>query len=457
MTRFLAGAVRGWEPSVRAGVSCDTERVKYVIVIPDGAADRPVAHLNGLTPLEAASAPNLSKLAAMGQQGTVRTTPEGQTAGTDVCCLTILGYDPMRYHTGRAPLEAAAMGIAPGLLDWVFRVNLVTVTDDSGPGMNDGTMLDHTAGQITDGEARALITALAAYWKKTEPDLAQQFALHAGASYRNILIDHSQRDYRGAFVGKSRLVTYPPHEIPKKEWRKFLPRGEHAEILGRLMERSRECFAKHEVNVARREVGLRPASMAWIWGQGTRPALPLFSERFGVRGCVITAVDLVAGIAAYAGLDRIAVPGLTGYEDNDYEAQGRYTLMALERYDLVVVHVKSPDEAAHKGDFEGKVAAIEAIDRHIIGPVMQDLQSRYHVPGPGWRMLVVPDHYTICETMKHDATPPPFVLAGTGVKPMNRARMSESNADTAGLHIEPGESLIEFFLFGGKKSEYAAV
>ncbi len=427
--------------------------MKYVLIIPDGAADKPIAAMNGLTPLEAAAAPNLAKLAAMGQQGTVRTTPPGFAAGSDVCCMTLLGYDAAKYHTGRAPLEAAALGIAPGMQDWIFRLNLVTVTADSGPAAADGRMLDHSAGQITDGEARALISSLAEYWKKTEPELAGQFTLHPGVSYRNILIDRGKRDYRGTIGGKDRLLTYPPHEIPKKPWRKFLPRGEHAEVLTRLMERSRECFSKHEVNITRWEAGMRPASMAWIWGQGTRPTIPPFQEKFGVRGCITTAVDLLAGIAAYAGLDRIAVPGLTSYHDNDYEAQGRYSIAALERYDLVIVHVESPDEAAHQGDWQTKIEAIEAIDKHVVGPLLEECLKRYGVPGPGWRMLVAPDHYTLCETLKHDATPPPFVLAGTGVKAMGRKPMTEAQADAAALHIEPGEALMEFFLFGGMKKE----
>lgn len=427
--------------------------MKYALIIPDGAADRPIPELNGLTPLEAASAPNLSRLAAMGQQGTVRTTPPGFVAGSDVCCMTLLGYDAGKHHTGRAPLEAAALGLAPGLQDWIFRLNLVTTTDDSAPGGEDGVMLDHSAGQITDGEARALVSSLTEYWKHTEPDLAQQFSLHPGVSYRNILIDRSMRDYRGSIGGRDRLMTYPPHEIPKKTWRKFLPRGAHADVLTRLMERSRECFARHEVNAARREAGLRPATMAWIWGQGTRPNMPTFHQRFGVRACITTAVDLLAGIAAYTAIDRIAVPGLTSYHDNDYEAQGRYSIAALERYDLVVVHVEAPDEAAHQGDWQTKVAAIEAIDRHIVGPMLATLQERYPVPGSGWRMLVAPDHYTLCETLKHDATPPPFVLAGTGVRALGRVPFSEHQADLAALHIEPGEALMEFFITGGMKRE----
>lgn len=425
--------------------------MKYVLVIPGGAADRPIADLNGLTPLEAADAPNLSRLASMGQQGTVRTTPPGFSPGSDVCCMTLLGYDPRAHHTGRAPLEAAALGLTPGMQDWIFRLNLVTTVDDTAAG--DGRMLDYTAGHITDAEARALAASLADYWARTEPELAPQFSLHAGVGYRNILIDRSKRDYRGTIGGKDRLLTYPPHEIPKKPWRKFLPRGAHAEVLVRLMERSRECFSRHEVNEARRESGLRPATMAWIWGQGTRPHMPLFHERFGVRACITTAVDLVAGLAVYMGIERPPVPGLTGGADNDYHAQGQCALAALDRYDVVIVHVESPGEAAHQGDWRGKVEAIEAIDRHIVGPVVEELRRRFDPPGPGWRMLVVPDHYTLCETLKNDPSPPPFVLAGTGVRAMGRSPMSESQADLAALHVEPGESLMEFFLFGGRRRE----
>lgn len=432
--------------------------MKFVIVIPDGAADKPLADLQGLTPFETAEAPNLHRLAKMGQQGTVRTTPPGFDAGSDVCCMTLLGYDAGRYHTGRAPLEAAALGISPGAQDWIFRLNLVTTSDEGMPvlGAPDGLMLDHSAGAIRDAEARALVESLDDYWKASEPDLAAQFSLHPGVSYRNILLDRSSRDYRGTIGGKDRLITFPPHEIPRKPWRLFLPRGAHAEILTRLMHRSRECFAHHEVNLARKESGLRPATMAWIWGQGTRPLLPSFQERFGVRGCVSTAVDLLAGIAAYAGIDRLPVPGLTSYHDNDYEAQGRYAIAALDRYDLVIIHVEAPDEASHQGDWQTKIAAIEAIDRFIVGPVLDDLERRGPSQG-GWRMLVAPDHYTLCSTLKHDPTPPPFILAGKGIKSLGRAPFSEAQADRAALHIEPGEALMEHFLFGGRPREPAAI
>jgi len=224
------------------------------------------------------------------------------------------------------------------------------------------------------------------------------------------------------------------------------------------MELSRECLARHEVNLARRENGLRPASMAWIWGQGVRPVLPTFESRFGVRAAVSTAVDLLAGIAAYAGIDRLPVPGLTSYHDNDYEAQGRYSAAALDRYDAVIVHVEAPDEASHQGDWQTKVRAIEAIDRHVIGPLMNKLgalkpDGTRDPAGSagGWRMLVAPDHYTLCDTLKHDATPPPFVMAGTGIKPLGMSPFCEPTSAAANLHIEPGEVLLEHFIKGGLK------
>lgn len=427
--------------------------MKYVLVIPDGAADRPIPELGGKTPLEAAAMPNTERLASMGQLGAVRTTPPGFEAGSDVCCMTLMGYDAAKYHTGRAPLEAAALGLMPGLQEWIFRLNLVT-TSDLSPAGSDGLMLDHSAGAISDREARALVESLRDFWRAREPDLASQFALHSGVSYRNILIDRSRRDYRGG-IARDKLQTFPPHEIPRKPWRAFLPRGTHAEVLITLMELSRECFFDHPVNQTRQDVGLRPATMAWIWGQGTRPAMPAFADRFGVRGCITTAVDLLAGIAAFMGLERIPVPGLTSYHDTDYQAQGRYSLEAIERFDFVVVHVEAPDEAAHQGDARTKVAALEAIDRHIIGPILDELRARYDVapgkPGVGWRMLIAPDHYTLCSTLKHDPTPPPFVLAGTGIKPLGRRPFTEAAAADADLFIEPGEALMEHFLLGGLK------
>jgi 2,3-bisphosphoglycerate-independent phosphoglycerate mutase len=424
--------------------------VKYCVIIPDGAADVPIPELNGLTALEAASTPNLDRLARSGRVGTVRTTPAGMEAGSDVCSMCLLGYDPVRYHTGRAPLEAAALGIDLGPQDWVFRLNLVT-TGLAGSAQ-EGLMLDHSAGHITDAEARTLVSDIGAFWRRCEPELSRDLTLTPGVSYRNILVDRSGRDY-------ALVRTTPPHSIPGEPWTPHLPRGgagKEAEVLRTLMRLSAQVLADHPVNRARVEAGLRPATMAWIWGQGLRPVMPTFRERFGLRGAMITAVDLLAGIAAYIGWDRLNVPGITGYHDNDYAGQGRATIEALGRYDIVCCHVEAPDEASHQGDWQTKVASIEAIDRQIVGPVAHWLEGlgdpERDASAEGWRVLVLPDHYTLVGTRKHDPTPPPFLLAGSWVRSVVPRRFTEAEASASDLHIEDGHELMEYFLRSGLAS-----
>lgn len=418
--------------------------MKYVIVIPDGAADLPLDSLGGLTPFQAAATPNLDRVAQRGRLGTAATTPQGFEAGSDVCSMSLLGYDPARYHTGRAPLEAAALGLKPGPSDWIFRLNLVTTEGDA----PDARMLDHSAGAITDREARALVGDLSDHWRQAAPDLVHAFTLTPGVSYRNILIDSAGRDYRA-------MMATPPHAIPGEAWRKHLPGGcEGADALRELMLISARFLPEHPVNRARVEQGLRPATMAWIWGQGTTPRMPSFESRFGVKGAMITAVDLLAGIAAYIGWDRLNVPGITSYHDTDYAAQGRATCDALDAYDLVCCHVEAPDEASHQGDAPTKVASLEAIDRHIIGPVVEKL-SAFGDPetdpaATGWRMLIMPDHYTLVSTRKHDATPVPFAMAGSWVRSLVKRPFSEENAAEADLHIEHGHELMEYFLHAGR-------
>lgn len=420
--------------------------MKYVIVIPDGGADLPIPGLGGKTPLEAARLPNLARLAGLGRVGAATTTPPGFEAGSDVCSMALLGYDPARYHTGRAPLEAAALGLTPGPTDWIFRLNLVTT---GAPGTPDaGKMLDHSAGAISDAEARTLVRDLHQYWKAKAPELVGGMTLTPGVSYRNILVDASGRDY-------SKLVTTPPHAIPAEPWEPNLPRGEGpgGEVLSRLLRLSAELFAGHEVNRARLAAGKRPASMAWIWGQGTKPSVPEFHGRFGLRGAMITAVDLLAGIAAFIGWDRLDVPGITSYHDTDYAAQGRATIQALKKFDVVCCHVEAPDEASHQGDWKTKVASLEAIDEKIVGPILDALLERGDPeanPGAeGWRMLVMPDHFTLCSTRKHDATPPPFVMGGAWVRSAVKRGFTEREARESDLFVDPGHELMEYFLKGG--------
>jgi len=415
--------------------------MKYVIIIPDGAADLPLDELGGLTPLESARTPHLDALAQAGRVGTAATTPPGFGAGSDVCTMDLLGYDPALYHTGRAPLEAAVMGVETDPEDWIFRLNLVTVGDEGTD--QDGLLLDHSAGGIPDAEARVLLEDLSSFWRKEAPDLVKEIEVTAGVGYRSILVDRSGRSYAS-------VETTPPHEIPDRPWRPSLP-GDGT--LRTMMELSRACLDRHEINAARREQGLRPANMAWIWGQGTRPELPGFGSRFGIRGGMITSVDLLAGIARLIGWDLIGCEGLTSYHDTDYRAQGRTTIEALDRYDLVCCHVEAPDEASHQGDFATKIASIEAIDREIIGPVMEAIE-KFGDPGtdpdaPGWRVLVLPDHYTLCSTRRHDATPVPFAMAGAWVRSLVPRVLTEQRARESDLHIDPGADLMEYFLRSG--------
>jgi 2,3-bisphosphoglycerate-independent phosphoglycerate mutase len=396
--------------------------MKYAIIIPDGAADEPLAELGGKTPIEAADTPNMDRIAMEGRQGLARTVPQGFESGSDVATMCLLGYDPAIYHTGRAPLEAAAQQIPLAPSDWVFRCNLVTVVD--------GVMKDHSAGGISDAEAQRLLRDLAKHL-----DLAG-FEFYNGVSYRNLLV------YRGS--EEFDVTTRPPHEIPEERIDKHLPRSRGSEILRRIMDESRQLFADHEINQVRRETGLNPATQVWLWGQGHAPNLKKFDERFGVkRGAMITGVDLLRGLAVLLGWDVLNVDGMTSFHDTDYEGQGRATAKALNNYDLVFSHIEAPDEASHQADWKTKVAAIEHIDKFVVAPVLEKLRKFDE-----WRILVMPDHPTNIATRKHGYAPSPFCMAGTRVRSVLKAPYSERNASMSDLKIERGHELMEYFLRG---------
>ncbi len=414
--------------------------MKYVLIIPDGGADESLEELGDRTPFEAADTPHLDALARLGRQGTAATTPAGMACGSDVCTMSLLGYDPRKYHKGRAPLEAAALGIRMSPSDWIFRVNLVTVID--------GRMQDHSAGHISSTESRRLLTEFA-----PRCDLPG-VALYPGVSYRNIMVDRSPsdrngRDWRG-------LTTTAPHDIPGQPIRKHLPTGgEHAKLLEQLIAESEVFLNGHEINLTRAEMGELPATHFWPWGQGQKPEMPSFHQKYGLRGAMITAVDLLAGISSFIGFDRLDVPGQTSYHDNDYAAAGRHAIDALDDYDLVVVHIEAPDEASHAADPATKVASINAIDRHVVGPIHHALEQRYGKVGQpiggGWRVLLMPDHYTLVNTRKHDPTPVPFLMAGHGVRALLKQPFSEAHARESDLHIAHGHELMEYFLRSGLK------
>jgi 2,3-bisphosphoglycerate-independent phosphoglycerate mutase len=398
--------------------------MKYAIIIPDGASDDPLMELEGRTPLEAARTPSMDEIAASGRQGLVQTVPPGFESGSDVAIMCLLGYDPAKYHTGRAPLEAAAQKIPLVATDTVFRCNLVTVVE--------GIMKDHSAGGITDAEARQFISELAAAIR------IEGVQFYPGVSYRNLMV------YRGS--NKIAVKTTPPHEIPEEPIAQYLPTGEGAEMLKMIMEVSRKLFEGHEINLVRRDNALNPASQVWFWGQGHAPDMPPFDKKFGVKnGCMITSVDLLRGLGTLLGWQNREVTGMTSYHDTNYKGQGEAAAAALDEFDMVVAHVEAPDEASHQADIRTKISSIEAIDKHVVGPMLKKLKTFEQ-----WRILVLPDHPTNIRSRKHGNAPTPFCMAGTRVtSPRQFPTYNEKNAKLSDLKIERGHELMEYFLRHG--------
>jgi 2,3-bisphosphoglycerate-independent phosphoglycerate mutase len=390
--------------------------MKYVVLVGDGMADRPIDALGGRTPLQVAHIPHMDQLAEAGRCGLAKTVPEGMPPGSDVANLSIFGYQPQRYYSGRAPLEAAAMGIRLKEREIAFRCNLVTVRD--------GIMEDYSAGHISSEEGKELIGALR--------PLMPGGRIYAGVSYRNLLVLES---------GGSAVCT-PPHDISGRPIRDYLPRGESSQLLNELMEAALPVLAVHPVNKRRIDEGKRPANMIWLWGQGAAPAMPSIWEMYGLAGAVISAVDLLKGIGIYAGLEVINVPGATGTIDTDYQGKVEAGLRALQRLDLIYLHVEAPDEAAHEGNLEEKVRAIELFDRMVVGPVLQGLGRR----GEEWRVLMLPDHATPISLRTHARDPVPFVLAGNGIEPNGVRRFNEEEAKSGGFGMMEAAELLKMMI-----------
>lgn len=400
--------------------------MKYAIVIPDGAADEPQPSLGGKTPLQAAKTPEMDRIARDGIVGRSRNVPARFVPASDVATLSLFGYDPERYYTGRAPLEAVAMGIPLGPNDWAVRCNLMTILD--------GRMTDFTAGHISNEEGRQLIEAIARGVGSANP----RVEFHAGVSYRNAMI------YRGApgeVAFAEDTLTIPPHDVPDQLAADHLPTGTGADRLRALMAAGSDVIRDHPVNIARVASGKRPANAIWLWGQGKAPALPRFAELHGLRGAIISAVDLVRGVGQLAGWERIDVPGATGYLDTDYAAKGRYGVEALKSHDIVCVHVEAPDEASHEGRADAKVEALERIDRDIVAPLRAALESYGQ-----WRILVSPDHATLLRTRAHDRDWACWAMAGTGLAPSGRTYDEAAAREGGGPVFERGFELMTYFL-----------
>ncbi len=404
--------------------------MKYAIVIPDGCADEPLESLGGKTPLQAARTPNMDRVAQMGVVGRTDNVPPSLTPASDVATLSLFGYDPLVVYTGRAPLETAAMGLKLGPHDWAIRCNLVHVDNEE--------MRDFTAGHIVPEDGRELMQAIQA--KLGGPvrfeGLQGTLEFHAGVSYRNILI------YRGPgapFRGATK--AQPPHDVPDQPIAGHLPKGPGAELLRDLMQRSRDILRDHPVNVRRRSHGQRDATQIWLWGQGRAPSITPFADVYHKDGAILSAVDLVRGVGVLLGWKRIDVPGATGYLDTNYVAKGLYGVAALRDHDVVCVHIEAPDEASHEGRVDEKVKALERIDEHIVGPLLDALPT-----WGDWRILVSPDHRTTLRTRAHAYGMVPFAVAGTGVAPHGQASYDEVVAAASSLEFAKGHELMRWFL-----------
>jgi 2,3-bisphosphoglycerate-independent phosphoglycerate mutase len=391
---------------------------KYAIIIPDGAADEPLDVFGGKTVLEAAAIPNMDRISREGKQGIMQTIPLGMPPGSDVAQMSVLGYDPKKYYTGRAPIEAVARGVRLEKDDWVFRCNLVTIAD--------GRMADHSAGQISTEEARKLIEELQAALG------SEGVRFHAGLSYRHLCVIKGQQ---------FKVKTEPPHDIIGQKVSKYLPHGKGADVLNEIMARSGQLFENHDINRVRRDLGENPVSSVWLWGQGQKASLEKFSQKFGVKGAAITAVDLVKGLAKLIGFALIEVEGATGYVDTNYVGKGQAAIEALAKYDLVFVHVEAPDEAGHMGSATLKKKAVEQIDKFIVGPVHEALMQH-----DNYRILVMPDHPTPVESRAHSFEAVPFAISGTGISGVLHEAFTEDNAYDSGFKIEKGHEMMEYFL-----------
>ena len=380
--------------------------MKYAIIIPDGCADWATESLGNRTPLQAANLPNIQALARSGIVGRSCYVPEGFTPGSDVANLGLLGYDPLRYYTGRAPLEAISQKIDLGENDWAIRCNPVTI--------DQATMQSFSAGHISTQEAAELIETLN---EKVAPKSPIPVQFCTGITYRNLAI---LRNCASPPFDQS-TKTYPPHDYTDKPIAGALPTGKGSELLRFLMDESQKAFADHPVNQHRIRVGKPPATQVWLWGLGQKPKLPPFR----MKGAMITAVDLLRGLADVIGWEVIEVPGITGYIDTDFAAKGRYAAEALKKCDIVCVHVEAPDESGHEGNIQNKVKSLEEIDAKIIPPIVEALRSYGE-----WRLFISPDHPTPCKLKTHTSEHVPWLLTGSGIPALSKSYDEESAKDS---------------------------
>lgn len=397
--------------------------MKYIVMLGDGMADTPVESLNNKTPLEAAKKPYMDFLAQNGMVGVAKTIPDTLPPGSDTANLSVMGYDPELFYTGRSPLEAVSMGIELGENDIALRCNLVTLSDTEN--FEDAQMLDYSAGEITTAESKELINFI------NDNIQTDKIKLYPGVSYRHCLV------LKDAKPGSD---CTPPHDISLKPIKDHLPKGEHSNLLLNLMKRSRELLKNHPINIDRVKRGLNPATSCWFWGEGTRPSLTPFIDRYYVKGAVISAVDLLKGIAICAGMTSVDVEGATGNIDTNFKGKAKAAMDLIDDgYDLVYIHVEAPDECGHQGDAANKAKAIELIDEQILGPVIEHLKAS----GQPYSILLTPDHPTPINVRTHVRTPVPFVIYRSNSKSGPHASAyTEKLAKDTGLFVDKGCKLM---------------
>lgn len=401
--------------------------MKYIIVLGDGMADWPVDALGGKTPLESAYKPNMDRLCRSAVLGLVQTIPDGMPAGSDVANLSVFGFDPRVCYTGRSPLEAISMGLKLTEDDTALRCNLVTLSGE--PSYSERTMLDYSAGEITTRESTELMRAVAAGLN------SEGISFHPGVSYRHCLVWNK---------GPLDIQLTPPHDISDKKITGYLPKGPGSDTALDLMKRSAEILKNHPVNRKRIERGINPANSIWLWGQGRKPSIPLFLEKYGLCGSVISAVDLVKGIGIASGMKAVAVQGATGNIDTNFKGKAEAALEELQNdRDLVYVHLEAPDECGHQGNVNDKIRSIELIDSEVLGTLLNGLNSM-----DDYRIMVLPDHPTPVAIKTHCPDPVPFFIYDSRrTEVLSRDRIySEKDARNTGLFIREGHTLMSMLL-----------
>ncbi|MDD5281676.1 MAG: cofactor-independent phosphoglycerate mutase [Candidatus Omnitrophica bacterium] len=400
---------------------------KYIVLVGDGMADYPIEALGMRTPLEAARTPNMDYIAKNGLLGQARTIPEKMTPASDVANLSILGYDPKKYYSGRGPLEAANLGVELDEDDIAFRCNLITAGAD--------TLLDYSAGHIKSREAEKLIKFL------DQKLGTNKIRFFPGVSYRHLLLVK-----RGVELKLENLKCKAPHDISGQGINKNLPKGENADVIIKLMRDSREILASHEINLVRLDLKENPANMIWLWGQGKKPNIPKFIDKFNLSGSVISAVDLIKGLGRILGLNVINVPGATGYYDTDYKGKAKAGIKSLDKNEFVFVHVEAPDEAGHNGDLREKITAIERFDQLVVGPFLEYCKNK-----DDFRILVLPDHATPLSLKTHTSDSIPFAIYGKGISKKDFSGYSEKEAQKSELYLKNGYQLMEYLILGSPR------